>query len=121
MLLQQLFGSNAYQDADYLVVDKRDFTNLSIAINTAESLLVAIVLNAHKHFEGTIVNELDLTITNESSVSITYSNSNIYELLNIFHWKKQFILSQSQSKIMDTFVVESYEVQLVYRTYNPCR
>lgn len=110
--LQQLFGANAHQDSESLVIDKRDFINLSAAdINTGESLLVAILLNAYHQFEGEILDELNRPITDELNRSITYSNSTLYELLNIFYWKRQLIEFQSQPKILDTFVIESNEIQ----------
>lgn len=109
--LQQLFGANAYQNSDSLVIDKRDFIDLSTAaINTGESLLVAILLNAYKQFEGEIVNELNRTITDELNKPITFNNSAMYELLNIFYWKRQLIVFQSKTKILDTFVIESNEI-----------
>lgn len=109
--LQQLFGANAYQNSESLVIDKRDFINLSTAaINTGESLLVAILLNACHQFEGEIIDELNRPITDELNRSITFNNSGLYEILNIFYWKRQFPQMQSQSIILDTFVVESNEV-----------
>lgn len=110
--LQQLFGARAYQDSDRLVINKGDLSNLSASsTNTAESLLLAIVMNACKQFEGVIEDGNNQPITDENSSPITFSNLGIYALLAIFYWKKQFIFFQSQPKILDTFVVESYEIQ----------
>lgn len=110
--LQQLFGANAYQNSESLVIDKRDFINLSAAdINTGESLLVAILLNVYNQFEGEIVDEHNNAITDELGRAIAFSNSQVYELLNIFYWRRQFLQVQSQPKIIDTFVVESNEIQ----------
>lgn len=110
--LQQLFGANAYQDSESLVIDKRDFINLSAAAtNTGESLLVAILLNAYQQFEGNIVDGLNRPITDQLNKPITFNNSALYELLNIFHWRRQFLQVQSQPKIIDIFVAESNEIQ----------
>ncbi len=110
--VQQLFGARAYQDSDHLVINKGDLFNLSAsASNTAESLLVAIVMKACRQFEGVIEDENNQAITNENSNPITFSNLDIYALLAIFYWERQFIFFQSQPKILDTFVIESYEVQ----------
>lgn len=110
--LQQLFGAKATQSSDRLVIDKRDFIDLSLAtINTSQSLLVAILLNAARTFEGTIEGELGQPITDERDRAITFNNSALYELLNIFYWKRQLITFQSQPKILDTFVIESNEIQ----------
>lgn len=112
LALQQLFGANAYQNSESLVIDKRDFIYLSTAaINTGESLLVAILLNAYGQFEGEIVDEFNKVITDEFNKPITFNNSGLYELLDIFYWKRQFLQVQPQSIILDTFVVESNEVQ----------
>lgn len=110
--LQQLFGSRAIQTSDYLIIDKRDLIDLSTAtINTSQSLLVAIVLNAVRTFEGTIEAELGQPITDASDRAITFNNSALYEVINIFHWKRQFITFQNQPKILNTFVIESNEIQ----------
>ena len=112
LTLQQLFGSSVYQDIDRLVIDKGDLFNLSAsATNTAESLLIAIVMNALRQFEGVIEGENNVSITNEKNVPITYNNSALYGLLNIFYWKRQYISFQLLPYILDTFVIESNEVQ----------
>lgn len=110
--LQQLFGARAIQNNDCLVIDKRDFSNLSITnINTSQSLLIAILLNARRTFDGNIENQLGQIITDESDRPVTFNNSALYELLNVFYWKRQLIEFQTQPKILDTFVIESNEIQ----------
>lgn len=110
--LQQLFGARVYQDSDRLVINKGDLSNLSAnATNTAESLLVALVLTAHRQFEGVIESDSSTPITDENDQPITYTNKNIYELLNIFYWKQQFIMFQALPKRLDTFAIEKYEIQ----------
>lgn len=45
--LTEVFGTNALQDASVITLDKADLTGLTASVdNTAESLLVAIVLKA---------------------------------------------------------------------------
>lgn len=106
--LQQLFGANAIQDSDRLVIDKGNLSQLTAsATNTAESLLVAILLNAHSNFEGMIEDEINRVVTDELDRKITFNNSKLYELLNIFHWKRQFL----EGKVVDIIVVESNEIQ----------
>ncbi|KJH71232.1 hypothetical protein [Aliterella atlantica] len=110
--LQQLFGASAYQDSDRLVINKGDLFNLSTrSTNTAESLLVALVMNACKQFEGLIEDENSHPITNENNQAITYNNKDRYELLNVFYWKRQYIAFQSLPYALDTFVIESNEIQ----------
>lgn len=111
LTLQQLFGARAYQDSDHLVINKGDLSLSAKATNTAESLLAAIVVNAVRQFEGVIQDEVNQSITDENNVPITFSNSKLYELLNIFYWKRQCILFQQQSYILDTFVLEINEIQ----------
>lgn len=112
--LQQLFGARAYQDSDRLVINKGDLSNLSAsATNTAESLLVAIVMNACRQFEGVIEDDANLPITDENNNPITFSNLNVYELISIFYWKRQFITYQDNPVILDTFVIENYEISRI--------
>ena len=112
MLLQELFGANAYQDINSVVISKLDFSNLTATnSNTAESLLAAIIINACDRFVGNVNDQNGIAITNLDDTPITYDNSTLYDLLNIFYWKQQFLQLEFQPKIMDTFVVESNEIQ----------
>ena len=112
MLLQELFGANAYQDINSVVISKLDFCNLTATdSNTAESLLIAIVINACDRFIGTVNDQDGIAITNLDNTPINYDNSALYDLLNIFYWKRQFSQRQFQPKAIDTFIVESNEVQ----------
>ena len=105
--LPELFGANAYQDSDFLVINKGDFFQLTAsATNTAESLFVAILLNAHHKFEGNIEDENNKVVTDELNRGITFSHLNLYELLDVFYWKRQFL----EGEIVDTFVVEHNEI-----------
>ena len=110
--LQQLFGTRATQNSENLVIDKRDFISLSAAnANTSQSLLVAILLNAWHNFQGNIEDELEQPITDQNNRIITFNNSALYELLNVFYWERQFIMLHNQPKILDVFVIESNEIQ----------
>jgi hypothetical protein len=103
--LQQLFGARAYQDSDRLVINKGDLSNLSAnATNTAETLLVAILLNAHSNFEGILVDENFESIIDETGQSISYDHSQLYEKINLWFWKRQIIVG----KILDTFVINCF-------------
>lgn len=107
--LQQLFGARAYQDSASVVIDKRDLINLSASpINTAESLLVAILLNAQEQFVGLITDQNNQPITDELNSAIAFDHTDAYLLLRLFFWKKQFIISNKQGFIQSTFVVESF-------------
>ena len=103
LTVQQIFGVNAYQNAEFLVCNKSDFLNLTnTATNKAESLLAAIILKLHSNFEGSVFDENNSALTDELNRPITFSNFNLYELLNVFYWKKQLL----EGKIIDTFIIE---------------
>jgi hypothetical protein len=108
LTLQQTFGVNVSQDATNLYISKLDFPKLANNFgNRGESLLVAILLNLHSNFEGSVSDENNSAITDELNRPITFSNLDLYELLNVFYWKRQFL----GGKIIDIFVVESNEIQ----------
>lgn len=103
--LQQLFGANVYQDIDRLVINKGDLSNLSAsASNTAESLLLAILLNAHNNFEGILVDENFESIIDETGQLISYDHSQLYKKVNLWFWRRQFIAD----KILDSFVIDCF-------------
>lgn len=107
LTLKQTFGVNAIQDATNLYINKLDLPELAAnSGNRGESLLVAILLNLHSNFEGSVSDENNSDVTDELNRPITFSNLNLYELLNIFYWKRQFL----GGKIIDTFVVEHNEI-----------
>lgn len=105
LTLQQTFGVNASQDATNLYINKTDFPKLTNNfVNKGESLLIAILLNFHSNFEGSVSNENNNVITDELNRPIMFSNLNLYERLNVFYWKRQFL----GGKTIDTFVVEHH-------------
>lgn len=107
LTLQQTFGVNAYQDATNLYINKLNFPKLANNFsNRGESLLVAILLNLHSNFEGSVLDENSSAVTDEFNRPITFSNLNLYELLNVFYWQRQF----ARGKIIDTFVVGHSEI-----------
>ena len=111
LTLQQLFGFNAYQNVDSLVINKEDF-GMPISINsTAESLFVAILLNAYASCEGY------LTDTNNSKVNDANNNfvnykSKISEDIDFTYWKRQYFKDNNQSYIADTFLIQQYELYI---------
>lgn len=107
--LVQIFGENAYQDSNSLVINKAALLGLiPSSTNSAEALLAALLLTAHRNFEGNLEDEQGNVITDELGRNITFSNSNLYELLNVFYWKHQFLVVKNQPKRLDIFVVETY-------------
>lgn len=107
----QVFGKNSYQDANSLVIAKSDLIGLTVsANNTAKALLVAMLLTTHRNFEGNIEDKAGNAITDELGRKLTFNNSGLYEVLNVFYWKRQFLTIGNQAKILDTFVVENYKL-----------
>ncbi len=79
--LVDLFGANAYQTDNFLVINKADFPNLTpTSENNAESLLIAILLNAIKRFEGIIEDDQGRALTNATGKILTYSNIELSEV-----------------------------------------
>jgi hypothetical protein len=80
--LQQVFGSNAVQDATTLTISKADLTGLTAsANNTAESLLVALILKAETYLNDTNqANNIDqsVSITTATTPSFTNRNNVVY-------------------------------------------
>lgn len=109
LTLQQLFGRNATQTTETLTIYKADLPGLSAdANNRSEQLLVALLLQAHQHFEGMLTDEQSRTITDDQGRAITYDNKSLYEKLALTFWKRQFISRNQQNYILDTFVINCW-------------
>lgn len=109
LTLQQLFGANAKQDSHLLIIQKSDLLKLTPLVdNRSEQLLVAILIQAFKHFEGFVTDELGEPIIDPHNRLLTYDSNQLYEKLNIRYWKRQFV----KGYILDTFVVEAFMLQL---------
>ena len=103
--LQQLFGSNASQDSQSLTIHKSDLPKLTpLANNTAESLLVAILLQAWSEFDGLLVDEIGQAVVDETAEAIGYDQRELYEKVNVWFWKRQFV----GGSVLDTFVIDSF-------------
>lgn len=79
--LQQIFGENASQNNDSLIISKRDLTSTGLTIlssNTAESLVVALLGKWSQYLsENNLQNNVDIQITLEigSENIVTLSNT----------------------------------------------
>ena len=103
--LQQLFGANATQDGQTLTIHKTDLPRLTPkANNTAESLLVAILLQAWGEFEGLLVDETGEAVVDETGDALGYDHRDLYEKLNVWFWKRQFV----GGRVLDTFVIDVF-------------
>jgi len=105
LTLEQLFGQGAIQDASILIIQKSSLPGLTASSsNRAEQLLTALILQAYQHFEGTLTDEQGRIITDEQGRTITYDNRALYEKLNLWFWKRQFI----DSFQINTFIVDAF-------------
>ncbi|MEH1971107.1 hypothetical protein [Nostoc sp.] len=82
--LTEVFGANASQTATDLVIKKSDLTSAGLtasANNTAESLLIAVVLKSKETLTDTARDtniDQSVAITDGFSPSITTRNNDIY-------------------------------------------
>lgn len=107
--LVQLFGEGAFQDENILVIQKSSLLRLTpITDNTAESLLVAILITALQNFQGIITDENNQPIIDENNQSITFDNSEAFELIKIIPWKPFQINRNNQPYILHQIIVFSY-------------
>jgi hypothetical protein len=105
LTLQQLFGTAALQDATTLVIHKSDLPGLTPnANNSAESLLIAILLQAWNEFEGLLADETGEAVVDEMGDAIGYDDRDLYEKLNVWFWKRQL----TGGRVLDTFVINCF-------------
>ncbi len=80
--LQQVFGANATQTLNELVIAKSDLTGLTAsATNTAESLIVAILLKAKEYLNDTnqaTNGDIQITVEQSAFPQIISRNSQNY-------------------------------------------
>lgn len=104
LTLEQTFGKNAIQNAEFLIIQKASLPKLSPAINnTAESLLIALILQAWNEFQGELIDEMEEIIVDEYGNAISYDQRGMYESLHVWFWRRQFI-----GKILDIFVIDVF-------------
>ncbi|MCC5670883.1 hypothetical protein LC653_45845 [Nostoc sp. CHAB 5784] len=107
--LAQLFGEGAFQDTSVLIIQKTDLLRLTLAANnTAESLLVGILITALNNFQGVITDEDSEPITDENNQPITYDNSEAFEFLQMISWKAFFSTLDNQRYINHQIIVNIY-------------
>lgn len=76
--LTQVFGANAVQDANTLTISKADLASVGLtanATNTAESLIVALLLKASSY-----LNETNQSNTN-TDIQVTIANSGFPQIV----------------------------------------
>jgi hypothetical protein len=104
--LQQLFGENASQSATTLNISKVDLAAVGLTPtpnNTAESFLVAIILNLLAQFEGEVYDLVD-----SSGAEIVYaSTEDAYETFYCFYWRK---IKDDKDYVKDQIVINAYSI-----------
>jgi hypothetical protein len=111
LTLQELFGVNAVQTADELIIKKSDLSAVGLtatANNGAEQLLVAILLQALSIFQGYLTDESGNIISDENNAQIGYDNRQLYELLEIFRWDAYAKERNGKVHLTETIVIHSY-------------
>lgn len=110
LTLQQLFGNSASQDSQQIIISKADLPKLTASAgNTAESLLVALLLKAHANYEGYLSDPAGNRVVDGDRIPVTYRFAN-YELTDLSYWKRQHFQQNQQAYILDTFLLKTYEL-----------
>ncbi|MFB2770363.1 hypothetical protein ACE1AT_13890 [Pelatocladus sp. BLCC-F211] len=109
LTLQQLFGVNAIQDSQSLIIAKTDLPLLTPSVsNTAESLLTAILLKAFENFQGQLTDSQGNKIEDPQGTVIEYNNSALYQLLSIEPWNTFFEQRNEFVYVTNMLIVNQY-------------
>ncbi|MEH2066985.1 MAG: hypothetical protein V7K47_02235 [Nostoc sp.] len=111
LTLQELFGVNAVQTADELIIKKSDLSAVGLtatANNRAEQLFVAILLQALSNFQGYFIDENGNILADENNAPIGYDNRQLYELLEMFRWSAYIKERTGNVYLTETIVTHSY-------------
>ncbi|HEY9701239.1 MAG TPA: hypothetical protein V6C58_02280 [Allocoleopsis sp.] len=88
MDLTNAFGDNFYQDNEKIVIRKSDLLGLTpLPNNTAESLLIALVLKFRGMFEGVLLDDNNDQLTDEDNSPITYNQAILYPDFRLWLWR----------------------------------
>ncbi len=86
--LSQAFGANASQSIDSLIISKTDLSLLGAVNNTADSLVVAIILQLLDNFQGNLTDNNNDIVVDNNNISVTYDNSNYWDNIGLNYWGK---------------------------------
>ena len=87
--ITQLFGKNAIQTSEHLIIKKSDLLGLTATVNNrAEQLLGAILNTGSVTFSGKLQSPSGELITSPQGNVVTYKNS--YDGINLFSWTPYF-------------------------------
>ncbi|MEH1783264.1 MAG: hypothetical protein V7L26_30075 [Nostoc sp.] len=91
LTLQQVFGSNATQNATTVTFLKGDLQGLTPqTVNTADSIFAGIVNNVWQQFEGSLTDQNGITVTDQGGTSVTYDNHLYYDTTKVQFWGYSF-------------------------------
>ncbi|BAY22366.1 hypothetical protein NIES2100_21290 [Calothrix sp. NIES-2100] len=109
--LAQCFGKNSLQNSNSLVIYKSDLPGLTpTAINTAEELVVGILLKILENFEGSITDENGNTITDVFGLPITYNQGDFVNAFNLFYWRINYTQSNGINYKNYQLVFSTFEI-----------
>jgi hypothetical protein len=110
MDLTNAFGDNFYQDNEKIIIRKSDLLGLiSSSNNSAESLLIALLLRFRDMFEGVLTdNNNNNQLTDENNIPITYNQIILYPDFRLWLWRVTFDKKNNQ-------IYKSYRLVLLIR------
>lgn len=111
LTLQKIFGSNATQNIDELVIKKSDLSTIGLTATTnnrAEQLLVAILIKALSNFQGFLIDEEGNLMSDENNKLLGYDNKEIYEYLEMFLWNEYLTERNDNVFLTKAIVMHSY-------------
>ena len=111
LTLQELFGVNALQTANELIIKKSDLSAVGLtatASDRAEQLVIAILLKALENFQGNLTEENSNIITDENNTPIGYDNRESFEFLQMFLWDAYAKTRNNQVFLTETIILNSY-------------
>lgn len=104
-----LFGEGFYQDAEVFRIQKASIPRLTAsANNSAQSLLVGVLLLASTAFSGVLETENGEPLTNENGEPLEFNNSSLYEFLNASIWRVFIQKKSDVSVVTHSFLFEIY-------------
>jgi hypothetical protein len=109
--LQKIFGINATQTVDELIIKKSDLSMIGLTATTnnrAEQLLVAILLKALSNFQGFLIDEEGNLMSDENNKLLGYDNKGVYEYLEMFLWNEYPTKRTDSVFLTKTIVMHSY-------------